>query len=432
AFWIFAFFAFLFLSAGSSREGKKKKREKKLRNKAETMPEVEVTKTKDFIKKIELNEKYDQLNDAHAKFEDHEDSLFMNADLEDQEDLDKAVSRVFDGVEMAEEDEIETNNSMLSSAVQTMEESVRFYIGRVFGYGDEELDDDDDTAMSETSADIQLSEEQLDAIAKKISDRLESDVKSEFRAKADSVRDEKVLEIDKVLAEDKNSQMTASQIAHDVHEAETMVVEDLKDEIDDAANRVKDEIPEKVKRIRNEVVEEVTGKKLSTPPIVQDDIERKKLRKKERKAELMKRFKEMQEKAKQVQAEKEDIKDEILKRNYRKSDDGVLRTRQYPPKLESKGEKYPPLKKEKETESKDTPWGPKPKDKRQPKPKFIPKSYDSGDEDDSKDKQRTPKPNLSVEKSPKSYRPKSYDSGDEDDEDDENKPAPSDEYSSEE
>jgi len=47
-----------------------------------------------------------------------------------------------------------------------------------------------------------------------------------------------------------------------VHEAEAVVVEDLKDEIDQAANRVKESLPAKVKKIRNEVVEEVTGKKL--------------------------------------------------------------------------------------------------------------------------------------------------------------------------
>lgn len=47
-----------------------------------------------------------------------------------------------------------------------------------------------------------------------------------------------------------------------MHEAEAVVVEDLKDEIDLAANRVKESLPAKVKKIRNEVVEEVTGKKL--------------------------------------------------------------------------------------------------------------------------------------------------------------------------
>jgi len=57
-------------------------------------------------------------------------------------------------------------------------------------------------------------------------------------------------------------------------------MEDLKDEIDDAAERVKDEIPERVKKIRNDVVEEVTGKKL-------DEIEQRKRDRKQKRMELM-------------------------------------------------------------------------------------------------------------------------------------------------
>ncbi len=52
------------------------------------------------------------------------------------------------------------------------------------------------------------------------------------------------------------------QIAEDVAEAETMAVEDLKDEIDEEAERIKEALPDKAKKIRDEVVEEVTGKKL--------------------------------------------------------------------------------------------------------------------------------------------------------------------------
>lgn len=47
-----------------------------------------------------------------------------------------------------------------------------------------------------------------------------------------------------------------------------MVLEDLKDEIDETANRVKDDIPEKVKKIRNDVIEEVTGKKLVSAGVI--------------------------------------------------------------------------------------------------------------------------------------------------------------------
>lgn len=56
--------------------------------------------------------------------------------------------------------------------------------------------------------------------------------------------------------------LISEQIAEDVIEAERVVEEDLKDEIDQAAKKVKDEIPDKIKKIQNEVLEEHTGKKL--------------------------------------------------------------------------------------------------------------------------------------------------------------------------
>ncbi|KAL7539000.1 hypothetical protein ACHAWF_006265 [Thalassiosira exigua] len=314
SFWILAFFAFLIFSTGSTDGDKRSKRAKKLRNKAETLPEAEIEKLLKVNQKIDLHEKYAKLNDAHAEFEDSEDASIISDAFQDEDDLEREVGRVFDGVEMAEEDEIETNNSMLSSAVQTMEESVKFYLGRVFGYGDGEEDDDDDVATSDASADIHLSEEQLDMIAKKISDRLERDVKSEFRAKADAVKEEKVSELDRVVEEDKDAKMNAReymfQIANDIEEAEAVMVEDLKDEIDDAANRVKDAIPEKVKKIRNEVVEEVTGKKL-------DDIEQKKRARRERKKQLMEKFQEIRGAEIDEEDKKKMIRNEM--REFRKA-----------------------------------------------------------------------------------------------------------------
>mmetsp|Transcript_21364 Transcript_21364/g.45660 ORF Transcript_21364/g.45660 Transcript_21364/m.45660 type:complete len:544 (+) Transcript_21364:39-1670(+) len=307
-FWLFTFFAFVVVLLGhGDGEDKKQKRAKKLRNKAETMPESEVQKLQKINSKIEINEKYAKLNDAHAMYEDSEDASLNNGVMEDEDGLSREVDRVFDDVEMAEQDEIDTKNSMLTTAVKTMEDSVKFYLGKVFGYGEDE-DDDDDDFMSDASADVQLSEEQLDMIAKKISDRLEMDVKTEFREKADSVKEEKVGEIEKVVAEDRQAKMNPRDIENDVKEAEAVVMEDLKDEIDDAAERVKDEIPERVKKIRNDVVEEVTGKKL-------DLIEQSKRDRKQKKIELMQKFQKMQARAKETEAKRiHQLNDEDLKK----------------------------------------------------------------------------------------------------------------------
>jgi hypothetical protein len=171
-------------------------------------------------------------------------------------------------VDEAEEEEIEINDSMLVSAVRNMEDNVKFYFGRIFsGNGDGDssdfVDDLADSEDEETSSDIKLSDEQLDLIAKKIADRLEADVKKDFRAKADGIAEEKVEEIDQVINEDRHADMDTRKIKDDVAEAEKVVVEDLRDEIDKAAISVKDSIPDKVKKIRNEVMQEETGRNIS-------------------------------------------------------------------------------------------------------------------------------------------------------------------------
>ena len=86
-----SFVAFLVFSVGSSDSGQDKKqtRARKLRNKAETMPEMEVQKLQNINKKVVLNEKYAQLNDAHVAFEDDEDAHLINGAMEDEEDLDE-------------------------------------------------------------------------------------------------------------------------------------------------------------------------------------------------------------------------------------------------------------------------------------------------------------------------------------------------------
>ena len=200
---------------------------------------------------------------------------------EEEDNLDIEIDNVMADVDEAEEEEIEINDSMLVSAVRNMEDNVKFYFGRIFGGtpgdGDSSdfVDDLADSEDEETSSDVKLSDEQLDLIAKKIADRLEADVKKDFRAKADGIAEEKVEEIDQVINEDRHADMDTRKIKDDVAEAEKVVVEDLRDEIDKAAISVKDSIPDKVKKIRNEVMQEETGRNM-------DYIERKKRERREK------------------------------------------------------------------------------------------------------------------------------------------------------
>ncbi len=133
-------------------------------------------------------------------------------DNEAEEELEAEIGNAMMDVDVAEEEEIEINDSMLVSAVRTMEDNAKFYLGRVFGFGGDDDDDDDFEDSSETSEDVKLTEEQLDLIAKKISERLEADVRKEFRAKADAITEEKVDEIEQVVEEDRDAEMDAREV----------------------------------------------------------------------------------------------------------------------------------------------------------------------------------------------------------------------------
>lgn len=207
SFWILVFVAFLVFSAAEGEDVsavKKKKREMKLRNKAEIAPAEVVKRQSDINHKIDLHEKYEQLEVSAPgaygaeKFNDNEavPSSYDDEDSEgSEEDLDEEIDTVLADVDEAEEEEIEINDSMLVSAVRNIEDNVKLYFGRVFGDTEDassDFIDDLNESEDETSADIQLSDEQLDLIAKKIADRLEADVKKDFRDKADVIAEEKV------------------------------------------------------------------------------------------------------------------------------------------------------------------------------------------------------------------------------------------------
>ena len=219
AYYIFiiTFLACIVSVHNSQLDNKEKRRAQKLRTKAEIMPEKAVQKLQTAIKKVELDEKMSVLNDAHAAYDESssgsEDTSLVNDIMKEEDDLEVEVANVLADVDFAEEGEIDTNNSMLTTALKTIEDSIMSYLGGVFGYDDDDQEDDDDAVGSDASADIKLTEEQLNAIARKISERLELDTKNEFRAKADSVKVEKKNEIKNVLEEDRKAQMNARDVS---------------------------------------------------------------------------------------------------------------------------------------------------------------------------------------------------------------------------
>ena len=191
-----AFVMFLILgSGGGGEEEIKLDKSKKLRQ-PETTPIVPVPAPVPAV-----SDNTAQLNDEYQK------------ELE-EEDLEIEVETAMEEMDEAEEEEIEVNDSMLVAAVKSVEDNVKFYLGKVFGSGeDEDESQDDDESSGDTSEDVKLTGEQLDEIANKISERLENSVKTEFRARADEITEEKVGEIDQVIAEDRNAGLDAEEVS---------------------------------------------------------------------------------------------------------------------------------------------------------------------------------------------------------------------------
>jgi len=273
---------------------KAEKRAKKLRSKTELVPAVEVQRKREaYVAKAKI-EAASNPNDVFKPEPFLEGSYDSSGDEREagEEELNDEIEFAMEVVDEVEEEEIEVNDSMLVSAVRTVEDNAKFYLGRVFGYGsdDDDIKDSNDEATS--SADIvHITEEQLDMIAEKISARLESEVRKDFRHRADDIAEEKVESIEVVVAEDEDRHMKPRDIAVDVMAAEKVALEDMKDEIDDAAEKVKEGIEDRAKKIRNDVVEEVTGKKL-------DIIEEAQKRRKDRKRQQWLKYREMERKQK--------------------------------------------------------------------------------------------------------------------------------------
>jgi hypothetical protein len=212
--------------------GRRQKRaEKRLRKRAETMPEHAVQQLRTSIEKVEVDSRTASPHAAHVddattitttsrdELRESEDAYLIDEMMTDEDDLEVEVQNVLADVDVVEQDEVETNNSLLTTAVKTMEDSIASYLSRAFGYGgdddDDDVDDDDDdaAAVTDASSDVKLTEDQLDDIAKKISERLELDAKAEFKSKAEIVKAEKKDAIKKVVEEDRHMNMDTRDVS---------------------------------------------------------------------------------------------------------------------------------------------------------------------------------------------------------------------------
>jgi hypothetical protein len=138
------------------------------------------------------NERGGAIDVQGSKKTEHADTGDVKSTYDDdavaEEELEMQVEVAIEEVDGAEEEEIEVNDSMLVSAAMSAGETAKSYLGTLFGSVGEESTDNEGAKSEDYSRDVELSGEQLDEIVQEISDKLEEEVKSEFRAKADEVR----------------------------------------------------------------------------------------------------------------------------------------------------------------------------------------------------------------------------------------------------
>eukprot|EP00957_Ditylum_brightwellii_P050474 3827832-Ditylum_brightwellii.AAC.1 len=172
---------------------------------------------------------------------------------EDEEELNNLIGDALLDVEQTEEAEIDANESFLENSLHKAEDYIKITLGKLFG---EDEDDDITNSVNHTS----INDEEMEEIVQEVTNQLESKIHEKFKDEADRIVDEKEEEILKVVGEDEVDGMKDNNIEKDVAEVEKKVIEDLKDEIDDAAEKIESHINEEAAEIEAEVIEEHTGK----------------------------------------------------------------------------------------------------------------------------------------------------------------------------
>ena len=170
-----------------------------------------------------------------------EEAKEIDTSGEDAKKLEDAISDAVADLDDAEEEELLANQSMLSQTVKKMEDVFKFGLGKLFGNS--------------------VDDEEMAKIANEVSERLEEEVQDEFRKKADELADKKVEEIEDIVELDEDAKINSKAIRSDVKQAEELGVDDLKEEIDDAAKDINAGIEEKALEIEKEVVNQYLAKK---------------------------------------------------------------------------------------------------------------------------------------------------------------------------
>eukprot|EP00550_Attheya_septentrionalis_P010686 CAMPEP_0198303026 /NCGR_PEP_ID=MMETSP1449-20131203/56676_1 /TAXON_ID=420275 /ORGANISM="Attheya septentrionalis, Strain CCMP2084" /LENGTH=471 /DNA_ID=CAMNT_0044005507 /DNA_START=21 /DNA_END=1436 /DNA_ORIENTATION=- len=171
---------------------------------------------------------------SHAVADEEDDDL---AD----EDVDYAIHDAVGNMKLAEEEEVEVNQSMLQQAVEVATDGVKFALGSLFGNSDD------------------VTEEDMEGVATEVATQLTEEVEEEFQREANAIMDKKGKDLEDDISADKATLKTNKALVADVTELEQFASGDMREEIDDAAI----ELSGRIKAIAQKIEAQVISKKLN-------------------------------------------------------------------------------------------------------------------------------------------------------------------------
>jgi len=177
----------------------------------------------------------------------------------DSQDVETSISTAISEIQETEAESVLAGESMFIDAYRHIEDNIRIGLGRIFGNADD------------------LTDEEIDEIAKEVSKNLEEQVKTEFRNTSDSLADIKADEIRYIVEKDLRDDISTKSIRGDVKTVELHALKDLKVQINKAAQEAQDGMTKKAAKIEKESIDKFMVKKAGKKhkvKIVNDKVEK--------------------------------------------------------------------------------------------------------------------------------------------------------------
>ena len=226
--------------ASTHSEDKDKKEEEKtktLKEKTKTLKE----KTNDSSEPKQEKEKSGSSDNSNLTPESPQEK--EGTSDEEQKNVEASISEAIGDLSVAEEDIIKENESILTDTLKHIESTMRAGLNRIFA----------------NFQDVSATE--MDEIVKEVSDELELEVHAEFKGIADELTDAKADDIGNTAEIDQEFDYDVTTILGDVKQVEESSIQELKNEIEQAAQNMTKSMRKRAQKIEKKVIQKAIANK---------------------------------------------------------------------------------------------------------------------------------------------------------------------------